>query len=93
MQINECVGAFTAFHINKGVPMTRMKRVMIITSVLAIGASAPVAFSATTGLKANDAQCFTGTCCYEYQSICNAGGGNVSDYYYKSAGSCKPGGT
>lgn len=72
--------------------MTRLKRVLMSMSVVAIGASAPVAFSATTGVKANDAQCFTGTCCYESLSICNAGSGNVEDYYYKSAGSCRPGG-
>lgn len=31
----------------------------------------------------------TGTCCAEYNSICNAGGDDYIRHYYKESGSCK----
>lgn len=33
--------------------------------------------------------CAAGTCCPESESICNAGGGDELDYYFKAGGSCR----
>ena len=54
--------------------------------------AAPLAFGKGQGgvVRLNDAMCEkqTGTCCREAGSICNAGGGDHTDYYYKEAGTC-----
>lgn len=60
-------------------------------SIVALALTAtPVAFGDSRGelLKSNDAYCLTGTCCREAGSICNAGGLDHQDYYYKESGPC-----
>lgn len=51
---------------------------------------APYTLSARQGLAVNAACAETGTCCPESRSICNAGGTEHMDYYYKSEGCCGP---
>lgn len=69
----------------------------ILTSTLPRGlflagavALAPVII-AKGGVHTNDAcaEDVTGTCCHEVDSICNAGGTDHVNYYYKSSGSCQ----
>lgn len=62
-------------------------RIMLVAGALI---AAPYGISGSGDLRANEASCTdnTGTCCREYASICNAGGGDHQDYYYKAEGKC-----
>jgi hypothetical protein len=72
------------------------QKVTIGTSVAIIGIASPIVFSPARGLEPNNAGCqasqhgasFTGTCCLQCGSICNAGGGDNHNYYYKAEGAC-----
>lgn len=70
---------------------TSTRRIRLAASALIVLA-APLGFSSTEGLVVNDASAcmVTGTCCKETSSICNAGGPEHMDYYYKAEGKCSP---
>lgn len=65
-------------------------RLISLASILAILLAAPLAFGGQSSvLKMNDAECREGTCCPEYVSWCNIGGGvDHEGYYKKLEGSC-----
>lgn len=71
--------------------LSRTDLIRVAALTVTLGA-APLAFGDwNRGLiQVNDAMCepSTGTCCREHQSICNAGGQDHTDYYYKSEGPC-----
>ncbi len=67
------------------------RRIVRIALVIAGLGLAPLGIS-ESGVDVTDA-CGaeqTGTCCQETASICNAGGPEHNDYYYKSEGCCNP---
>ena len=67
------------------------KKIVIFSSLVVTGLAAPVAFSRASGVTGNNACADpvpTGTCCFQSTSICNAGGGDHVDYYYKETGAC-----
>lgn len=68
------------------------KKVVRIAALAVTLSAAPLAFGKGQDgiVRVNDAMCEqqTGTCCHEAKSICNAGGTDHTDYYYKATGSC-----
>src|SRR3954468_4254872 len=67
------------------------KKLVVFSSLVVTGLAAPVAFSSAHGVSANNAcadPIQTGTCCPQNLSLCNAGGGDHQDYYYKETGPC-----
>lgn len=69
----------------------RLIRVALLGATLAL---APLTLSTHSvglnNLSCSEADEETGTCCQETASICNAGGGDHMDYYYKTQGCCSP---
>ena len=68
---------------------TAVVRIVAVTIVLSV---APVAFSAGSGVTANDCSAQTkiqsgGVCCYQQSALCNDGTDHNNSYYLET-GSC-----
>ena len=67
-----------------------------VKGVLRLGAIAgglmalPLTINSSGGVAFNEAVCEqqVGTCCRQLDSICNAGGGDHTNHYYKESGPC-----
>ena len=71
----------------------KTKKAVVFSSLVVMSLAAPVAFSSASGIVPNNAcgqdnPLPTGTCCPQYNSICNAGGDDHTGYYYLAAGRC-----
>ncbi|MCA0376438.1 MAG: hypothetical protein LCH84_12355 [Gemmatimonadetes bacterium] len=65
---------------------SRTRRIALLSSIVVLFMSAPVAFSQRSVVEFNDACAQSGTCCPSYGSYCELL--EVADYYEKSSGSC-----
>lgn len=72
--------------------MVSTKNLIRVAALAVTLSAAPLAFGHADGsiVRVNDALCQTetGTCCTETRSICNAGGADNPDKYYKASGPC-----
>lgn len=69
---------------------SRTRRLALLSSVLVLFMSAPVAFSQKHGVAFNDACAQPGTCCPLDLEMCFVGGDVVFDAVRKDSGSCGP---
>lgn len=67
---------------------TRLRIQMVLLATAALGAFAPAAYTADSGVRPSEARC--ATCCPEEKSTCVVGDIAKADYYYKESGSCTP---
>lgn len=67
---------------------SRTRRLALLSSVLVLFMSAPVAFSQTSGVAFNDACAQTGTCCPQMGEVCMLGDDVIPNHYYMESGSC-----
>lgn len=70
---------------------TKSRLRVALLVVAALGAFAPVAFSADRGIVTSSATCEDGTCCPEAKSLCIINNIQTEDSYDKgSGGPCTP---
>jgi hypothetical protein len=64
------------------------RRLTLLSSVLVLFLSAPVAFSQTGVVEFNDACGQTGTCCPSRGDVCQLGGESIENHSYRNDGGC-----